>query len=67
MKPNPAAIAVPEPDFEAIRASLRKNLEITRGCIIELIMKDNHTLGGRPKNAMEWCRIAREEAERIAG
>jgi hypothetical protein len=66
MKTNPAAIAVPIPDFDAIRAELRRNLEITRGCVVEIIMKDNHTLGHRPENATEWCRIAREEADRIA-
>ncbi len=28
-------------------------------------MKDNHTLARRPENAVAWCRIAKEEAERI--
>ena len=27
-------------------------------------MKDNHTLANRPENAVTWCRIAKEEAER---
>jgi hypothetical protein len=40
-------------------------LEKTRGCIVEVIMKDNHTLAHRPEHAVEWCRIAREEADRI--
>jgi hypothetical protein len=26
-------------------------------------MKDNHTIGGNPQNVIDWCRIAREEAE----
>jgi len=30
--------------------------------LVEVIMKDNHTIGGRPQNVVEWCRIAREEA-----
>ena len=29
-------------------------------------MKDNHTLANRPENAVTWCRIAKEEAERGA-
>jgi len=64
MKPNPAALAKPEIDQSAIRRELRRTLDVTRGCIVEIIMKDNHTLGNRPENAVRWCRIAREEAER---
>jgi hypothetical protein len=65
LKPNPAALAVPEIDSEAIRRELRGMLEKTRGCRVEVIMKDNHTLAQRPENAVQWCRIARDETERI--
>lgn len=64
MKPSPAAIAFPEPDWESIRRTLREALDKTRGCVVEIIMKDNHTVGNRPENVVEWCRIAKEEAER---
>ena len=64
MKPNPAALATPQIDEQAIRRQLRRALDVTRGCVVEIIMKDNHTLGNRPENAVRWCRIAREEAER---
>jgi hypothetical protein len=64
LKPNPAAISTPEINEETIRGDLRKALDITKGCVVEVIMKDNHTLGGRPENAVRWCRIAKEEAER---
>jgi hypothetical protein len=64
LKPNPAAIATPQIDEAAIRRELRRALDIARGCVVEMIMKDNHTLGNRPENAVRWCRIAREEAER---
>jgi hypothetical protein len=40
---------------------------MTRDNIVELIMKDNHTIGNRPENVVEWCRIAKEEALRISG
>ena len=63
MKPNPAVLAVPEIDEASIRKSLREAFAVTRGCVVEVIMKDNHTLGGRPENAARWCRIAKEEAE----
>ena len=65
MKLNPASLAVPRIDEQAIRAGLRRDLEITRGCVVEVIMKDNHTIGKNPRNPEAWCRIAREEAERI--
>jgi hypothetical protein len=64
LKPNPAALATPEIDEGAIRGQLRRALDITRGCVVELIMKDNHTIGNRPENVVAWCRIAREEIER---
>jgi hypothetical protein len=64
LKPNPAAIATPQIDEAAIRRELRRALDVARGCVVEVIMKDNHTLGNRPENAVRWCRIAREEAER---
>ena len=66
MKPNPASLASPVIDKESIRNALRRILETTKGCVVEIIMKDNHTLGKRPENAASWCRIAKEEAERYA-
>ncbi len=65
MKPNPAAISDPVIDKESIRKGLHEKFKITKECIVEVIMKDNHTLGKRPENVVEWCRIAKEEAERI--
>ena len=63
-KPAPSLLAVPHADADAVRADIRKTLEVTRGCVVELIMKDNHTLGGNPDNLVQWVRIAREEIER---
>lgn len=66
MKPNPAALAVPQLDTGAIRKGIREILEKTKGCVVELIMKDNHTLANRPENVVTWCRIAKEEAKKYA-
>jgi hypothetical protein len=66
LKPNPAALAVPEIDEQSLRKSLCECLGKTRGCVVEIIMKDNHTLAQRPENAVRWCHIAREEVEKIA-
>ena len=64
-KPNPAHLAVERLDEDLVRASLRDVIEKTKGCRVEIIMKDNNTLGGNPNNAYEWVRIAKEEADRI--
>ena len=65
LKPSPTPLAMPSLDETAIRAEIRKDLYITRNCQVELIMKDNHTLGNNPMNAVRWCRIAKEEAGAI--
>ena len=63
-KPSPADLARPTIDEDRIRAQLRHVLDITRGCRVEVIMKDNHTIGNNPQNVVRWCRIAQEEAQR---
>ena len=53
-------------DTESVRAELRTALEVAKAnkCVIELLMKDNNTLGHNPQNVIDWCRIAKEEIER---
>ncbi len=60
-KPAPSVLAVPHINEDAIRADIRDTLDVTRGCVVELIMKDNHTLGHNPQNIVRWVEIAREE------
>lgn len=67
MKPSPTDLAVPDIDEEYIRKKLRRAFEITKNCRVEVIMKDNHTIGNNPQNVIKWVRIAKEEAERSAG
>ena len=61
---NPAYLAVSDIDAGFIRAELRKYIKKAHdnNCVLEIIMKDNHTLANRPENAVTWCRIAQEEA-----
>ena len=66
-KPAPSLLAVPHLDEDAARADIGTTLEITKGCVVELIMKDNHTLGGNPQNLVRWVQIAKEEIERSTG
>jgi len=66
LKPNPAHLAVEGVLDEAlIRNELRTILRIARRCRVEIIMKDNHTIGKDPQHVIRWCRIAREEAEAV--
>ncbi len=61
MKVDPSDVAIAEPNFQHIREKLRRDLEITKDCVVEIIMKDNHTIANRPENLIQWCRIVREE------
>ncbi len=64
-KPSPTPLADPDPDWDKVRAEMRGFLQATRDCNVEIIMKDNHTLGNNPDNAANWCRMVREEIERM--
>ncbi len=60
-KPNPTLISTARFDEEAIRADIRQTLDIARGCRLELIMKDVHTLNNEPGRIARWVQLAREE------
>ena len=64
-KPLPTDLAAKHIDEAKIRKYLRRALEITKHCRVEVIMKDNHTLGNNPQNVIDWCRIARQEVDRL--
>jgi len=63
-KPSPVPLAMSNMDEDKARKTLQDVLEKTKGCVLELLMKDNHTLGGNPGNAYRWVQIAREECAR---
>ncbi len=64
LKMTPTDLAVPFMDEDVVRRRIRDILNIAKGCIIEIIMKDNHTIGNNPDNVIRWTRIAREEVEK---
>lgn len=68
-KVSPTDIAVPHPDEDYIRKNLHEMLVDCKahGNIVELLMKDNHTLGHNPANASRWVQIAREEVAKVYG
>ena len=65
-KPNPAVLAWDRWDPEAARRDLRNVLDRTRGCTVELIMKDISTCRSDPRRIWEWCDLAVETAEQYA-
>lgn len=66
LKPNPAHLATSFFDEDVVRRDIRARLHQARGCRIEIIMKDCHTIGGDFRRVVRWCQIAREESERFA-
>ena len=66
LKPSPSYLATPQINEDAAREELRTKIWFARseGCHLEIIMKDNHTLGNNPHNASRWVEIAREELAR---
>jgi len=66
-KPNPAQVSTAVFDEDALRADVRKTFTIARGCDIEIIMKDVHTLNGHPERLAQWVRMARQESDKLFG
>ena len=65
-KPNPEVLAWDEWNPELARKRLRETLEKTRGCVVEIIMKDISTVRYQPQRLWEWAEIAAQETERFA-
>ena len=63
-KPNPAML-VGNFNPDAIRAYIRRTLDVARGCVIELVHKDTFTIEREPARLETWARIAREEIDRV--
>lgn len=62
-KPNPTLISTGRFNEEAIRADLRETFTLARGCRLEVIMKDVHTLNEEPWRLARWVELARAESE----
>ena len=64
-KPNPTLISTPVFDEDQIAADLRHTLEVARGCRVELIMKDVHTLCNQPQRLCRWVELARQSIDEV--
>jgi len=65
-KPNPAVFAWDVWNPEQARKNLHNVLERTKGCVVELIMKDVTTCRHEPHRIWEWCELAVQIAEEYA-
>lgn len=63
-KPNPAFLATDAWHPEDVRADLTELLEKTRGCHVEIILKDISTVRNQPHRLWEWAEIARQVTEK---
>jgi hypothetical protein len=65
-KPNPTLVSTENFNEESIRRDIRETLSHTRqhNCLVELVMKDVHTVQRQPERLGRWVRIAREECDR---
>lgn len=66
-KPSPAVFAGDSFDEEEARRAIRHILSATRGCAIELVMKDISTIRYKPQRLHTWARIARETVDELFG
>jgi hypothetical protein len=65
-KPNPVYVSGLSFDPDTIRNYVRETIEITKGCILEIILKDTHTCQNEPERFDLWCQIVQDEIDRLA-
>lgn len=63
-KPHPAHLAG-EFETDHITSYIQHALEVTRGCCVEMILKDTHTCDHHPERFTEWTRIARRLVDKL--
>ena len=61
-KPNPALISTQRFDENEIRGDLRRTVKAAKGCHLEIVMKDVHTVANQPGRLGRWVELAREAA-----
>ncbi len=64
-KPHPAHLCG-EFSPERIRAYIRRALDVTKGCVMEMILKDTHTCDHHPERFTIWTDVARELVQETA-
>ena len=63
-RPNPTDMVCGNFTEEKVRKILRWGLDVTKGCHVEVCLKDIQNVEGEPARIARWTKVAREEAER---
>jgi len=66
-KPNPAIFATDKFNREQAKKEIGKILQKSKGCNIELVMKDVSTVRYDPQRLWEWAKIAQETIDEFYG
>lgn len=64
-RPDPAILSSGTFEEDAARRDIRDILEKTKGCHLEIIMKDHDTIQQDPERAIAWCKVAKEEIAKL--
>lgn len=69
VKPNPTAVSTQMMDDAAIARGLRETFEAARAndCVVEVMMKDVHTVCGDAGRLTRWVALARRERDAVYG
>lgn len=62
-KPNPTIVCTAFDEYE-IRKDLRNTIKIAGNGVLEIILKDTHTVENQPNRLKRWVEIAKEESNR---
>ena len=59
-KPSPALLAVDDWNIEHPKKVLSHDIEVSKGCHVEIILKDISTLRYEPRRLWQWAEMAME-------
>jgi hypothetical protein len=65
-RPNPSDMICCGFDPDHIRKVVRNGMEASRGCHVDITLKDVETVQGHPENLREWVRIVRDISDEYA-
>ncbi len=68
-KPLPTCVTTGRMDDQAIRCGLEEVFTLTKahGCVVEVMLKDLHTVRHQPGRIRRWVQLAREAGEQVYG
>ena len=65
-KPNPSPLCVGF-DEKELRKEISTTLNKTKGCVVEFVMKDTHTVENDPTRMGRWVNLAYDEIHKFMG